>query len=240
MQYVDKMHAIDRILKEEFDVSVDHKITNRNVAIAIQVFGIYNSVLIVMWTLPFLYHQNYMMIPGNLARQLQLFILATESHTIANYVLLLRRRFKLLFSICRTLHSERNQCLRNGMSRGEIDEQLLLKIEKLFNLFRETTDQINFFMDEVFGWIYVSQVFRTFMWTASQIYFIFLIVTDDKFNWNGLALSMIYLYEITGEIFRIVLNLIAVHTVIQAVSSFFDFVFGLGHLFPRTCMNIIH
>lgn len=134
-----------------------------------------------------------------------------QTYTATNYLFLIERRYRLIFSIYKNVCRDRNR-------RGFIETQFASKLYNLFELFREISALTKQF-DEIFGWIFASQVVKTFMLMSFEMYFIFMVANDESIGRNRNHIIYGFLCMTFGETVKMFVNAIAIHSVYAAVKT---------------------
>lgn len=146
-------------------------------------------------------------------------IMNAQLFTSINYLFLIERRFRALHVAYEKLQRKYVHFLRVKNPNVYKDYEFVMKLHKIFELFRELTDLIKL-IEDIFGWFYASSITKNFTLTLFHMYFIFLTATDATVGKNRHWIAFGFAYELFGEFVKILVNIIAIHSIYAAVKIY--------------------
>lgn len=222
MDFLERIHTIDQKFSNEFRAAVDHKNYKRNLTIAMGVFYAYCIMMITVQLsiLNFVNGLNTTTVLATLSVFFQLITMEAQIYTSANYLFLIERRYRLIFSIYKNVHRAYNQYRsHHGFVVRKIEKKFASKLLNLFESFREISDLTKKF-DEIFGWVFASQVIKTFMLISFEMYVLFGVANNESMDKDQNYIVYGFMCMACGEMIKMFVNAIAIHSVYAAVNFF--------------------
>lgn len=220
MQFLERIHAIDEKIQKDFNLSVDHKTFRFRLRYIVIVLSIYYGIQFTGESMFVFSTGNYILIPPTLSYCVQNLISNIQMYTFTSYLFLLERRYRLILTAYQKHHRNYIHYLKSGIFNENIDNFFIEKLREIFECFQENSRLIELYND-TFGWIFVSQIIKTFMMALMQIYFVFLTATDSQLGDNGYIFTFGFLYLLFGDIVKIFMFVISIHTVYASVKKIF-------------------
>lgn len=217
MEFLERIHVIDERFQVDFNATVNHKDYKRKLSHVLAVLYIYYGILVTAQIWFITNTGQYILIPPTIVYCGQHLILNSQVYTLSNYLFLLRRRYRLTLLVYKQIYREYVHYLKLGIFNENTENIFLMKLLKIFELFREIT-RLTRLYDDTFGWIFASQIIKTFMSILMQLYVFFLTIDNDHKTHkieNFVAIGIIYIF--IGEVLKMIWVTIAIHSVYAAV-----------------------
>lgn len=223
MQFLERIHAIDQQILNDFSASVDHRDYKRKLSYVLKFLYTYCGLQLILETSTFYAVGDYLLIPPTLAYMLQSLNLTAQIYSSTNYLFLIERRYRLLLLLHQKLNRDYMEYSEKSPTYNElIENAFLVKLVKLFKLHKQITKLIRL-TEDIFGWIYASLVIKTFMTTLIQTYYIFITTIDSVSSGIERFYAYGFVYMLFGEFIKVILAVISIHSVYAAVSSLFEY-----------------
>lgn len=217
MEFLERIHVIDDQFQFDSNATVNHKDYKHKLSYVLAILYVYYGLQVAAETWFIINTGRYVLIPPTIVYCAQHLILNSQVYTLSNYLFLLRRRYRLTFSVYQQIYREYVHYLKSGIFNENTENIFLMKLLKIFELFREIT-RLTRLYDDTFGWIFASQIIKTFMSILMQLYVFFLTLDNDvrthKIE-NFVAFGIIYIF--IGEVSKMIWITIAIHSVYAAV-----------------------
>lgn len=222
MDFLERIHSIDQTFLKEFHAAVDHRRYERSLTIAMGAFGFICIVEITsqLGILHLVHGLDATIILTTVAAWWQLTTIEAQMYTSANYLFLIERRYRLLYSICKSFSREYNQYQnhRRAINVRKIEKQFAVKLSKLFELLREISVLTRQY-GVVFGSIFASSLVKTFMLMSIEMYSVVILANDESVGENQNYLVYMFLCMVCLEMMKIFINAVAVQSIYTAVKT---------------------
>lgn len=158
------------------------------------------------------------MILSMVAVWLKLVAQAAQTYTAANYLFLIERRYRLVFSVLEHTRRDYHQYQSHGLVVRGIENTFTSKLQHLSKLFREVTEWTKQF-DEIFGWIFATQMVKSFTMISFAMYFLCVASADDEWmaNSRNPIINYTFVFMTCDELMKMIVTAIAIHSVLSAV-----------------------
>lgn len=216
VKFLERIHMIDEQFKIDFNASVDHKDYKRKLSYALFSLYIFFSFQVIGGISFIVITGKYVLLPPTLVYGLEYLIINAQVYTMTNYLFLLRMRYLLTFSVYKTIHREYVLYLKSHKFNENMEDLFLMKLSKIFEIFREITHLIRLYND-IFGWLFVSHIIKTFMNILMELYVIFLTISENGIGMTGVLTAVDFSYIFIGELANMFWMIIAIHSVYAAV-----------------------
>lgn len=220
IEFLERIHTIDGKFKADFKASVNHKDYKRKLTFVLVILWFYYGLQVITEIWFSMNTGQYNLIAPTFVYGLQQLIMNAQIYTMANYLFLLRGRYRLILSAYQPFQQEFLLSLKCKISTEKLENLFTLKLLKIFELFRDITQLVRLY-DNTFGWIFASYIIRTFMNVLMQLYVIFLTLSDAEMGSNGIFMTVAFAYVFVGEFAKMIWIIIAIHSVYAAVSNTF-------------------
>lgn len=216
MEFLEKIHSIDKRFQLEFNASVNHKNYKRKLYYCLAIFIICYGIhwLPILWSI--IHTGRYKLALPSIVFTLQNIILDVHVYTLANYLFLIQNRYLLTLSVYQKIYRDYVLVQKTGTFDEKKENTLLKKFSNIFELFRDITQLIAVF-NNAFGYNLASHIIRTFTSNLMQLYALFLILSDVELGKNRKMLAASVIYDFIGVVFRMTLIAIAIHSIYTAV-----------------------
>lgn len=220
MDFLERIHLIDRKFSTEFRAGIDHRKYKRYLTIAMGAFHTFCIMEITsqLTLLSFVSGLTATTVLSTFAIWWQLITMEAQMYTTANYLFLIERRYRLVYSTYKSLYRDYNQYQnhRHGHIVRNIEKQFAAKLSNLFELFREISNLTQQF-NVIFGGIFASNLIKTFNLISLEMYSVIIVVNHESMGENQNYVAYAFLCMSCIEMMKIFVNAIAVQSVYTAV-----------------------
>lgn len=217
IQFLEKIHSIDKQFQLVFSASVNHKNFKRKLSYCLVAFIICYGIhwIPILWSI--VHTGRYNLALPSIVFSLQNIILDVHVYALANYLFLIRNRYLLTLSVYHRIYRNYTLFLKSGAFDEKMEFIFLKIFSKIFKFFRDITQLITLF-NNAFGFNLASHIIRTFTSNLMQLYVLFLISSDVELGRNRNNIFAVgVIYDFIGVVFRMTLIAIAVHSIYTAV-----------------------
>lgn len=227
MDFLERIHSIDQKFLNEFHVAVDHQKYKRDLTIGMGVYIVFCIMEITsqLTILHFVWGLDATIILSTFGTWWPLVTMEAQMYTSANYLFLIERRYRLVYSIYKNVRREYNQYQshRHGITVRKIEKEFAMKLSNLFELFREITVLTKQY-GEVFGSIFASILIKTFLLMSVEMYSVIIVANDESVGENQNYIACAFLCMVCFEMMKLVVNAIAVQSIYSAVGFELKFI----------------
>lgn len=222
MEFLERIHAIDKKIQQDFNSSVDHKTFKFRLKYTVIALAIYYGIQFTGESSFVIRTRNYLLIPPTIAYCLMNLMSNAQMYAATSYLFLLERRYRLILTAYQKLHRNYIHHRNSGIINENIENVFIVKLREIFECFREITFLIALYND-IFGWIFANQIIKTFMMALIQLYFVFLTATDPSGD-NGYIFTFGFLYLFVGDMIKVFMFVVSIHMVYAAVNNVFIYI----------------